>query len=34
MGGAEITIGTQNYSFGGLAGEFYYSDLLTDIFPR
>jgi len=34
MGGAQISIGESQYSFGGLAGEFYYSDLLTDIFPR
>jgi hypothetical protein len=34
MGGAQIQIGPQAYSFGGLAGEFYYSNLLTDIFPR
>ncbi|MDB5266188.1 MAG: hypothetical protein JWN89_3 [Parcubacteria group bacterium] len=34
IGGAEVQIGGQRYSFGGLAGEFYYSDILTDIFPR
>ena len=33
-GGAEIDIGTQKYSFGGLAYEFYYSDELLDVFPR
>lgn len=33
-GGAEIDIGTTTYSFGGLAGDFYYSDELTDIFPK
>lgn len=34
IGGAEIKIGDIGWSFGGLAGEFYYSNLLTDIFPR
>ena len=34
VGGAEIDIGSTTYSFGGLAGEFYASDELTDIFPR
>ncbi len=34
VGGAEITIGTTTYSFGGLAGTFYRSDLLTDVFPH
>jgi hypothetical protein len=33
-GGAEIDIGTTTYSFGGLAGSFYYSDEMTDAFPR
>lgn len=33
-GGAAIEIAGQVYSFGGLASEFYYSDLLLDIFPR
>jgi hypothetical protein len=33
-GGAEINIGTQKYSFGGLAYEFYYSNELLDVFPR
>ncbi len=34
VGGAEITLGEKTYSFGGLANEFYHSNLLTDIFPR
>lgn len=34
IGGAGIEIAGTMYSFGGLASEFYYSDLLTDIFPR
>jgi hypothetical protein len=34
VGGVEIDIGTTTYSFGGLAGSFYYSNELTDIFPR
>ncbi len=34
VGGAEIDIGNQKYSFGGLAADFYNSNLLTDIFPR
>jgi hypothetical protein len=34
VGGAEIDIGDTVYSFGGLAADFYQSDLLTDIFPR
>ncbi|CAN5158440.1 hypothetical protein BH11PAT3_BH11PAT3_1700 [soil metagenome] len=34
MGGAEITMNNKTYTFGGLAGEFYYSNLLADIFPR
>ncbi len=34
VGGAEITIGTSAYSFGGLAADFYTSNLLTDLFPR
>ncbi len=33
-GGAAIQIGVNTYSFGGLANDFYQSDLLTDIFPR
>ncbi|MGB4076137.1 MAG: hypothetical protein WBK28_00330 [Minisyncoccia bacterium] len=34
VGGAAIEIAGKTYSFGGLAEEFYYSTLLTDIFPR
>jgi len=34
VGGAEIEIATTTYSFGGLAGEFYYSGELTEEFPR
>lgn len=34
VGGAEIDIANQKYSFGGLAYEFYYSNELVDIFPR
>ena len=34
VGGAEITIGTETYSFGRLAYEFYYSDELLEEFPR
>lgn len=34
VGGAAIEIGGTAYSFGGLAAEFYYSPLLSDIFPR
>ena len=34
VGGAAIALSDGVYSFGGLAGEFYRSDLLTDIFPR
>lgn len=34
VGGAALEIGAKTYSFGGLAEEFYYSSLLTDIFPR
>ena len=33
-GGAEIVIGSESYSFGGLALAFYESDLLADVFPR
>ncbi len=33
-GGAQIDIGTTTYSFGGLAGSFYYSDELLTEFPR
>lgn len=34
IGGAAITAGNQTYSFGGLAADFYNSNLLTDIFPK
>ena len=34
VGGAEIDIGANTYSFGGLAGDFYSSNLLTDVFPK
>lgn len=34
VGGSAITIGGKTYSFGGLAAEFYSSDLLLDVFPR
>lgn len=34
VGGAEIDLNGNSYSFGGLAGDFYNSNLLTDIFPR
>jgi hypothetical protein len=34
VGGAEIDVNGQGYSFGGLAGDFYASSLLTDLFPR
>ncbi len=34
VGGAAITIEGATYSFGGLAEDFYKSDLLIDIFPR
>ncbi len=33
-GGAAIVIGDTTYSFGDLAGRFYYSDELIDEFPR
>lgn len=33
-GGAAIALGATTYSFGGLAKQFYDSDLLIDIFPR
>lgn len=33
-GGAEIEIGDTTYSFGYLAREFYYSDELTDLYPK
>jgi hypothetical protein len=34
VGGAAIPLSDGTHSFGGLAAEFYNSDLLTDIFPR
>lgn len=34
IGGAEIDIGKNTYSFGGLAGEFYYSNELLREFSR
>lgn len=34
VGGAEIDIAGQKYSFGGLAADFYDSALLADVFPR
>jgi len=34
VGGAEIDIGNEKYSFGRLAYEFYYSNELIDVFPR
>ncbi len=34
VGGAELNISARTYSFGGLAADFYDSELLTDIFPR
>jgi hypothetical protein len=34
VGGAAITLGNETYSFGGLALDFYNSNLLLDIFPR
>lgn len=34
VGGAGLTIAGKQYSFGGIAAEFYESDLLTDIFPK
>jgi hypothetical protein len=34
VGGAEIEISVQKYSFGRLAFEFYYSDELIEEFPR
>lgn len=34
VGGAAIEISGTTYSFGGLAEDFYKSDLLVDIFPR
>jgi hypothetical protein len=34
IGGAAIVINDVTYSFGGLAKQFYESNLLTDVFPR
>lgn len=34
VGGAAITAGNKTFSFGGLAADFYDSDLLTVIFPK
>lgn len=34
VGGSALTIGNEVKSFGGLAGEFYYSDELMKEFPR
>lgn len=34
VGGAQIDIGDQSYSFGGLANQFYTSSLLSDLFAR
>lgn len=34
VGGAAITAGNQTFSFGGLAADFYDSNLLTDLFPK
>lgn len=34
VGGAEIQINNTKYSFGGLAGEFYYSTELENIYPK
>lgn len=34
VGGAEIDIAGTAYSFGGLAADFYNSDLLTDVLPK
>ncbi|MEY3784228.1 MAG: hypothetical protein RLZZ230_550 [Candidatus Parcubacteria bacterium] len=33
-GGATLNIGNTNYTYGTLGGFFYYSDELTDTFPR
>lgn len=33
-GGASIDVYDKDYSFGSLAGEFYYSNELIDVFPR
>jgi hypothetical protein len=34
VGGAQIKVGNEKYSFGRLAYEFYYSDELLEEFPR
>jgi hypothetical protein len=34
VGGAAIVINGVTYSFGGLANQFYNSNLLTDVFPK
>jgi hypothetical protein len=34
VGGAAITLSDGTRSFGGLAQEFYDSNILTDVFPR
>ncbi len=34
VGGAAIDVNGETYSFGGIARDFYYSDLLIDVFPR
>jgi hypothetical protein len=34
VGGAAINVGQKTLSFGGLAADFYNSDLLTDLFAR
>ena len=34
VGGAAIVINGVTYSFGGLANQFYTSNLLTDVFPK
>jgi hypothetical protein len=34
VGGAQITLGGQNYSFGFLGTRFYHSEELIDVFPR
>ena len=34
VGGAAITAGNVTFSFGGLAADFYNSNLLTDVLPK
>ncbi len=34
VGGAAIDVNGETYSFGGIARDFYASNLLTDVFPR